>query len=113
MYDIRGERFEDPAEFQAYREANLPSAEDHAKLEEVFALPDWIAPPETDVYRNLTAVKTSDQILYPTTFGGTRRSRYTRSLTAARREREAKVRSTSGAAKTQSVSLWQFMEDEA
>jgi benzoyl-CoA 2,3-epoxidase subunit B len=113
MYDVRGERIEDPEEFRAYREANLPSAEDHAKLEEVFALPDWIAPPETDVYRNLTAVKASDQILYPTRFGGTRRSRYVGSLTEARRDREAKAQSTAGTAKTQSVSLWQFMEEEA
>jgi benzoyl-CoA 2,3-dioxygenase component B len=112
-YDITGRLIENPEEFRDYREANLPSDADRARLQEVFALPDWIAPPETDVYRTLTAVKNSDQILFPTTFGGSRRSRYIQSLSALRREREASESAGAGPTKTKNVSLWQFMEDEA
>ena len=112
-YDITGRLIENAEEYSEYRKANLPSEADHARLQEVFALPDWIAPPETDVYRTLTAVKSSDQILFPTTFGGSRRSRYIQSLTALRLEREARETAGAGPTKTKNVSLWQFMEDEA
>jgi 1,2-phenylacetyl-CoA epoxidase catalytic subunit len=109
-YDIHGERIEDAAAHARYRAENLPSAEDRALLKELCRTPDWIAAPETDVYRTMTAVKSSDEILYPTTFGRQRRSRYTRRLSDIARERRA---ATQPKAQAQGVSLWQFMQDEA
>jgi benzoyl-CoA 2,3-dioxygenase component B len=112
-YDLDGARIEDPAEFAAYRAANLPSEADRERLAEVFAQPGWIAPPETDVYRTPTAVKTSDTIRYATTFGPERRSRYTRSLSEARQAREAADSSAEATRPESAVPLWQFMEAEA
>jgi benzoyl-CoA 2,3-epoxidase subunit B len=111
-YDVYGKRIEDPAEFAAYRAANVPSEADRQRLAEVFSQPDWIGPPEADVYRTMTAVKSTDTILYPTTFGPNRRSRYTGSLHERRKAREA-ANAAKPAPAAKGVALWQFMESEA
>jgi benzoyl-CoA 2,3-dioxygenase component B len=112
-YDVQGNRIEDPAEYATYRAAHLPSEADRAQLAEIMARPDWIAPPEVDVYKTLTAVKTTDRVLYPTVFGPSRRSRYTTCLSAAARHDPAALQPAGAAKASQGVSLWQFMEDEA
>src|SRR5262249_40818504 len=100
-------------EFEKYRAANLPTEQDKALVREVLARgKDAIAAPEADVYKELTAEKPSDVVLFRTRFGTKSRSRYVENLSRAAKAREqAAAAATAAVGARSEVPLWQLMED--
>ncbi|MEQ8768766.1 MAG: hypothetical protein RL885_32975 [Planctomycetota bacterium] len=114
-YDIHGRPIESKAEYQRYLEENLPSEKDKARLEEVFAESDWLAPPELDVYKTPTKVQSTDEVLYETVFGERVSKKYTFCLSKAAKEREQaeqKQESASSASDSDDQPFWAFMDAE-
>jgi 1,2-phenylacetyl-CoA epoxidase catalytic subunit len=119
-WDIHGNPIATKEEFDAYRRANLPTDEDRALVEDVLSH-GGIAPPEQDVYKELTHTKPSDDVLFQTRFGTSARStRFTKNLSraaAAAIEKKpatpaAPASAPAPAAKTaDEVPFWQLMED--
>ncbi len=111
-YDIYGRPIATEREYEAYCRANLPGPGDTQRLQEVFAMNDWIAPPEADVYKELTHTKPGDNVFFRTTFGTRRRSRYTSRLPDVAQD-AAPMAATAPAKGTPAEDLWSFMEREA
>ena len=80
-WDIHGNPLP-PSELEAYKKANLPTLADRDAVNEILGKKGGIAPPETDVYKELTHEKPSDNVLYRTKFGTKAKSRYTQKLAA-------------------------------
>jgi hypothetical protein len=115
-WDVHGRPIGSRTEYEAYVKANLPSEEDAALVRDVLAPgKGGIAPPEVDIYRELTVEKPSDVVLYRTRFGQERRSRYVENLSraAAREQAREKAAAVAGtrAATYDEVPLWQLMEE--
>ena len=121
LWDIHGRPMASRAEFEAYRQANLPTVEDSKIVNDVLGRKGGIAEPAADVYKELTAEKPSDNVLYRTTFGTTRKSRYTQKLSAPKAEplaAHASVATTApvavaekSAAPAEEVPFWQLMDE--
>lgn len=117
-WDIHGRPIATRAELEAYRAANLPTRADVELVKSVLTRgKDAIATPDVDVYKELTAEKPSDQVLYRTRFGTTSRSRYVENLSrAAKRDEAAHAAAVATAAASTAtaeadVPLWKLMED--
>ncbi len=113
-YDIHGKPIESQAVYERYIADNLPSENDQARLQEVFAEPDWIAPPEMDVYKTPTKVQSTDEVLYQTVFGDRRSTRYTFNLSTAaeKREQEARKSKATKSSGDEGQAFWAFMDSE-
>lgn len=112
-YDIHGRPIEGEKEYQAYLAANLPAEKDRDRLLEVAREPGWIAPPEVDVYKALTAVKPNDKVMFQTTFGMTRKSRFVSNLSKSSvipAASAAKPAPTGGA--SSGDDFWKWMQDQ-
>lgn len=111
-YDIYGRPIESQKAYEAYLAANLPGPADEERLAEVFADKGWIAPPEVDIYKALTAVKPNDTVLYRTVFGPQRRSRFTANLSRAAAARGKSAAPAVSATPAEEVPFWEWMERE-
>lgn len=114
LWDVEGRPIATRAELDVTSRANLPGEEDARIVREVLAPgKGGIEAPEVDVYRELTAEKPSDVVLYRTRFGRSARSRYLENLSrAARRaETEAVAAAAPSAGGAEDVPLWKLMED--
>jgi hypothetical protein len=118
-WDIHGNPIATREQFEAYRRANLPTAEDGKLVDEVLKK-GGIAAPEQDVYKDLTHTKPSDEVLFQTKFGTEARSkRYTTNLSRSHAKAPAvavaaapvAAKPAAQAAPAEDVPFWQLMED--
>ena len=114
-WDIHGKPIATREEFEAYRKANLPSAEDRAIVNDVLGKKGGIAEPSADVYKELTHEKPSDNVLFRTTFGTKARSRYTKKLPGPEPLAAAAPVAVATASEpvkpSEDVPFWQLMEE--
>ncbi len=112
-YDIHGRPIESEAAWRTYLAENLPSEKDLVRIRETARLPGWIAPPEMDVYKALTAVKPNDKVMFQTTFGMTRKSRFVSNLSKAAAAPSAAASGRPAVAqKKEDTDFWQWMQNE-
>ena len=112
-WDIHGRPIASREAYEAYARASLPSATDSALVNDVLGRGKGaITAPDVDVYRELTAEKPSDVVMFRTRFGTKARSRYTENLSAAARRDEARaVEAVAVTRASADVPLWQLMEE--
>ncbi len=114
-WDIHGRPIASRVEYEAYHKANLPTAADREVVNSILCRgKDGIAEPQTDVYKELTHEKPSDEVLFRTRFGTTGRSRYTQKLPAQQAAAPAApvaVAAAPVAAAADDVPFWQLMDE--
>ena len=108
-HDIRGNEIPDAGEYEEYRRANLPTDADRERLRALFREEGCIAPPETDVYKDVTRPRPSDDIFFETAFGG-RPSRFICALSSG--DAASAAAGAPPPAAPADEPLWAFLERE-